>query len=96
MTRTVVVPMSFSRMGKRKAVDNEHLLPPDTIGQSAKGGCAYQDAEQGGRANHALFYRAEIELKSDQRQGNACHEDNHAFKELASRGQPPDTPLHGR
>jgi hypothetical protein len=39
---------------------------------------------------------ANIELASDQRQRDTCHEDDKAFEELAGCGQHPDATLHGR
>ncbi len=79
---------------EERHLDDEHRPSSEPVRKPAQCCRPDQNAEQDRRTDKSVLHRCQFEFPPDQREGDAGHEDNHAFKELAGAGQPPDTPLH--
>ena len=75
---------------------DEHPLAAEIIRQPPQQHGADQDTEQAGGADNALFGCADVELAHDQGQGDAGHEDDVAFEELAGGGERPRCAIASR
>jgi hypothetical protein len=73
---------------------DEHRLAAKAIGQAPQGQGTDENACQRGGGDQTLVGAGHRKLFGDQGQGNATHEHDQPFEELAGGGQRPHQPLH--